>query len=316
MNRMRIAAAAAVGVAAAAAFAAFALRRDGTTGDESEVGQLRREVAELRAKLGGDVRGLASIDLPAKMDLLGRPFPIDKPEVREAVAYEIVLTVGKPTMPLLWMRRAPLLLPMVEARLRQRGLPDDLKYLSMIESDLRWSVESPAGAQGPWQFMPATGKKYGLKIDKYLDERMDPDRSTDAALTYIADLQRQFGDWYLALAAYNYGENGVAKAIAEQGKRDYFGLYLPLETRRYLPRLAAAKLVYEQPEKYGLFRMAPLYVPKYRMVDVDAAKAGEDLKDVARRRGLDYALLRIHNPQLRGPALPAGRTRLRIPEGE
>ena len=103
MNRMRIAAAAAVGVAAAAAFAAFALRRDETTGDESEVAQLRREVAELRAKLGGDVRGLASIDLPAKMELLGRPFPLDKPEIREAVAYEIVLTVGKPTMPLLWI---------------------------------------------------------------------------------------------------------------------------------------------------------------------------------------------------------------------
>ncbi len=286
----------------------------GRAGDlAAEVEALRREVAELRALGATPLGALANLKIPDQMQLCGRALPLDRVAVREALAYELVLSVGKPTMPLLWMRRAPAQLPRIEARLKQFGLPDDLKYLAMIESDLRWNAESPAGALGLWQFMRPTGQRYGLRADAAVDERLDPDASTDAAMSYLGTLHRQFGDWFLALAAYNYGENGVARAIQEQGKRDYFELYLPYETRRYVPRLAAAKLVYERPEDYGLFRMDPLRVLTYREVRIDVPKGGGDLVAIARARGLDYADLRIHNPQIKNSRLPQGTYRLRVP---
>lgn len=282
---------------------------------ETQIAALNQEVARLRALVEVDnIRGLEKIQLPARMELLGQQVPLDRADVQEAIAYEIVLSVGKPTMPLLWMRRAPLVLPGIEARLKERRLPADLKYLPMIEADLRWTVESPAGAIGLWQFIAPTGKRFGLRVDKQVDERMDPEKATDAGLRYLDSLHRQFGDWFLALASYNAGETAIAKAVSEQGTRNYFDLYLPYETRRYIPRLAAAKLLMENPEAFGLFRMAPLYVPRYRYVDLDVPGTGADLRNLARQKGLDYATLRIHNPHLRQSILPGGRYRVRLPE--
>jgi membrane-bound lytic murein transglycosylase D len=308
-----------VAAAAVAVCAAFAVRPDteSSSGDvAADVQALRREVGELRAQLvaGNVASTLAHLDVPDRLDVCGQPMPLDRAEIRDALAFELILTAGKPTMPLLWMRRSAVVMPDIEAKLKARGLPDDLKYLPMIESDMRWVPESPAGAVGLWQFMERTGKRYGLRVDGSLDERMDPERSTDAALGYLAELRRISSDWFLALASYNAGEGAVQRAVAEQGTRSYFDLYLPLETRRYVYRLAAAKLIYENPEKYGLFRMAPLYQPKYRHVDVDAGRGGGDLRDFARAQKVTYATLRTHNPQLRGPRMPSGKLRLRIPE--
>ncbi len=310
-----------LGVLAAAASAAFVIRQDGTppTVDDlvREIEQLQKEVKDLRAALpaGGTVSVLQNLDVPGAMTLCGQPVPLDRPEVREALAFELLLTAGRPTMPLLWMRRAPVVMPAIEDRLARRQLPADLKYLPMIESDMRWTAESPAGAGGLWQFIPATGRRYGLRADRTLDERMDPERATDAALLYLAELHREFGDWFLAFAAYNVGEAYVRQAIAEQGTRDYFQLWLPLETRRYVFRMLAAKLVYDTPERYGLFRMVPLYSPKYRTVEVTVGRGTSgDLREIARREKVSYFALRTHNPQVRGNQLPAGKNTLRIPE--
>ena len=312
-----------VGVVVMAVFGILAVRGEATAaappaGDlAAEVESLRHEVAELRALVatGGVIHALEHLEVPDKLELCGQTVPLDRPENREALAFELVLTVGKPTMPLLWMRRAPLVMGDIESRLKEHGLPEDLKYVPMIESDMRWTPESPAGAVGLWQFVARTGKRFGLRVDSYLDERMDPDRSTEAALGYLADLRKQFNDWYLALAAYNVGEAAVQHAITEQGTRNYFDLFLPVETRRYVFRLAAAKLVYEHPERYGLFRMAPLYQPRYRRVEVNLRQSG-DVRELARAQNVTYAALRVHNPQIRGSSLPAGRFRVRVPGRE
>lgn len=287
---------------------------DAVTDLAARVDALEREVVRLRAAAVSDgVSALRDLEIPDALDLCGTPLPMKRPEVREAIAYELVLSIGKPTMPLLWMRRAPIVLPQIESRLRARGLPDDLKYVAMVESDLRWTPESPAGAVGLWQFMSPTGRRFGLRIDRFFDDRMDPDRATEAALDLLGQLRARFGDWNLALAAYNAGEGTVQRALSDQGKRDYFDLYLPYETRRYVPRLAAAKLIFTDPERYGLFRMEPLYRPEYRSVEIDVKEPAGDLRRAARAAGLDYAALRVHNPNLRGNSLPPGRHRMRVP---
>jgi hypothetical protein len=260
-------------------------------------------------------RVLAELPIPDQAPFCGQPFPLDRPEVREALAYELVLTVGRPTMPLLWTRRAPSVLPLIEARLREARLPDDLKYVAMIESDLRWTTRSPAGALGLWQFISGTATRYGLRVDKVLDERMDPDRSTDAALRYLRDLKAEFGDWFLAMAAYNSGEGTVRGAIKDNGgPAPYFDLYLPYETRRYVYRALAAKLVFQDPEAYGLVRMAPLFVPEFTRVVIEQKQGTIALREVAARHGVGYAALRTANPQLREAVLPHGQYTLRLPK--
>jgi hypothetical protein len=282
----------------------------GTRASADEVSDLRRVVSQLRRSVP---EGIAAIELPEEATLLEQGVPLHRPAVREAVAYELVLTVGRPLMPMLWTRRAPEVLPMIEARLKEEGLPEDLKYLAMIESDLRWSVRSPAGAEGLWQFMPDTARRYGLEVNRALDERRDPEKATEAAIRYLRELHEMLGDWYLVAAAYNAGENRVKDALEEQGRRSYFDLFLPRETRRYVPRLLAAKLVFEDPQRFGLARMQPSFVPAYRHVQVEVRGLRADLLDLAREHGLDYAELRIANPQLRRSYLPRGVHVLRVP---
>ena len=282
---------------------------------ESLASATPEERAEIAKRFSGlNAAFLASLPLPDKITLCGTPIPLDRADVREAILYELILSVGKPTMPLLWTRRAPNVLPAIEAQLKQRQLPDDLKYLPMIESDLRWTARSPANALGLWQFVDGTARRYGLRIDSFVDQRLDPDSSTDAGLRYLADLHREFDDWLLAFAAYNAGEGAVARALEEQGRRSYFDLFLPYETRRYVPRLIAAKLVYEQPESYGLVRMTPLYLTKYRFVQFNIQEAQGDLREIARKQGFDYSALRLANPHLKSAKLPKGKYRVRIAE--
>jgi hypothetical protein len=257
---------------------------------------------------------LAQLPIPEQLTFCGTPVPLDRSAVREAIAYELVLSVGKPTMPLLWMRRAPNVLPAIERELNRRGLPNDLKYLPMIESDLRWTARSPANAVGLWQFVDGTARRYGLRIDSFMDERLDPDRSTEAGLSYLKDLHQQFGDWFLTFAAYNSGEGRVQQALQEQASHSYFDMYLPYETRRYVPRLIAAKLIYESPENYGLVRMQPLHVTQYRTENLVVRATQGELRTLAAALGWDYASLRLANPQFKSSKLPKGTYRVRIAE--
>ncbi|HJW96300.1 MAG TPA: lytic transglycosylase domain-containing protein [Thermoanaerobaculia bacterium] len=149
--------------------------------------------------------------------------------------------------------------PLIESKLDERGMPHDLLYLAMIESGFNPLAQSPAKAKGLWQFVEATAERYGLTVTGKVDERVDPEKSTEAALTYLSDLYERFGSWYLAAAAYNSGENRVARVMrtvtgSERGTDadfDAIASHLPKETREYVPRIVAAARIAEQPEKYG-----------------------------------------------------------------
>jgi membrane-bound lytic murein transglycosylase D len=150
-----------------------------------------------------------------------------------------------------YRERMPQYAPMIREKLRRKGMPEDLVYLAMIESGFNVEAHSAAGARGIWQLVPDTARRYGLRIDDTVDERLDPEKSTDAALTYLAQLYNRFGSWYLAAAAYNTGENRVARAMTDAFGRetgtddDYFRIWdqLPGETRDYVPAMIAARRV-------------------------------------------------------------------------
>jgi membrane-bound lytic murein transglycosylase D len=211
--------------------------------------------------------------------------------------------------------------PMISAKLAERGMPQDLIYLAMIESGMNPSAYSPAHASGLWQFIEETGQRYGLTVNRAVDERNDPVKSTDAALDYLTYLHKRLGSWYLAAAGYNTGENRVARIMREETgseKGDEFSYYriwdrLPRETRDYVPLMIAAARIAKEPAKYG-FGDVELEVPlAYEEVPVDAATP---LEAVAEAVGATAKEIRRLNPHFKAGRTPGGtRALVRIPEG-
>jgi membrane-bound lytic murein transglycosylase D len=212
------------------------------------------------------------------------------------------------------LSRAGTYLPMIRARFADAGLPQDLSYLPLIESAFSVRAYSRARAHGMWQFISSTGRHYGLEVGSLVDERRDPERSTDAAIAYLSDLHDQFNDWYLALAAYNSGSGNVRRAIRRSGSRDFWTLrrYLPRETRNYVPAFIASVIVAKRPEKYGF--TAPIEEAwEYESIEVPDAL---DLQFLATESGIPLDDLRELNPAIRRDLTPArNTTALRLPPG-
>jgi membrane-bound lytic murein transglycosylase D len=212
------------------------------------------------------------------------------------------------------LSRAGTYLPMIRSRFAEAGLPEDLSYLPLIESAFSVRAYSRARAHGMWQFISSTGRHYGLEVGSLVDERRDPERSTDAAVAYLSDLHDQFNDWYLALAAYNSGSGNVRRAIRRSGSRDFWTLrrYLPRETRNYVPAFIASVIVAKQPDKYGF--TAPVEKAwEYETIEVPDAL---DLQFLATESGIPLDDLRELNPAIRRDLTPArNTTALRLPPG-
>ena len=189
--------------------------------------------------------------LPDKVSFCGEPVPLNDPAVREALDREFIIVVWRREQTIMWLKRAQRYFPEITRKLKDKGLPQDLKYVLVVESSFLLKARSSAGALGPWQFMEPTAKRFLLKTNQVIDERLDFAASTDAALKYLKELHRLFHNWPLALAAYNAGEGRVKKAMADQGVKNYYHLSLPEETERYLFRILAVKIVMEDPVKYG-----------------------------------------------------------------
>jgi hypothetical protein len=207
-------------------------------------------------------------------------------------------------------------LPSMRDILVREGLPAELAYLPLIESGYRPQAVSPAGAAGPWQFIPATGRRYGLRIDSLVDERRDPIKSTQAASQYLKDLHGMFGDWELSLAAYNTGEYRVARILANKDVDDYWDMrergYLPSETSAYVPKFLAAVQIAKAPEDYG-FETPTHHTPEhYEIVDVDRTVS---LNAAAELCGITASELAELNPALRRGITPSGYS-LRVPAGK
>ena len=212
------------------------------------------------------------------------------------------------------LSRAGTYLPMIRPRFAKAGLPEDLSYLPLIESAFSVRAYSRARAHGMWQFISSTGRHYGLEVGSLVDERRDPERSTDAAIAYLSDLHDQFNDWYLALAAYNSGSGNVRRAIRRSGSTDFWTLrgYLPRETRNYVPAFIASVIVAKQPDKYG-FTPPVEKAWKYDTIEVPDAL---DLEFLATESGIPLDDLRELNPAIRRDLTPArSTTALRLPPG-
>jgi len=208
-----------------------------------------------------------------------------------------------------WLRRSRRYVPVITEILRKNNMPEDLVYLAMIESGFNPKAYSPAKACGPWQFIYETGGRYGLKVNYWIDERRDPEKSTVAAAKYLRDLFNQFGHWYLAAAGYNAGEKRVERAIEKHNTNDFWELYkyntLPQETKNYIPQLIAAAVIAKEPEKYGFGNIVLEEPVRFTEISVPP---GTPLTVIARASSMDLAAIKSYNPELvRGITPPGNR---------
>lgn len=239
-----------------------------------------------------------ALNLPDQLDFSGEAVPLDLLDVREKLDRELLINTYWQSQSLLFHKRANRYFPVIEPILAEHGVPDDFKYLAIIESGLQ-NVVSPAGATGFWQFMKPTAIEYGLEVNGEVDERYHLEKSTVAACKYIKDAYKRYGSWTMAAASYNMGMNGLDRQVARQKVSNYYDLLLTEETARYLFRILSAKEILSSPQKYGFqFRKKDLYPPlKTKTVTVD--QPVPDFADFAFEHGVNYKILKLLNPWLR-----------------
>ena len=240
--------------------------------------------------------------LPNQLTLFDEPVPLQSFGVREALDQELIVNTYRHSSTILYLKRASRWFPVIEPILKEEGVPDDFKYLAVIESGLS-QVVSPAGASGFWQFMKKTAPEYGLEVSSTVDERYDVEKSTRAACTYLKEAHEKFGSWVLAAASYNMGQAGVSRSLDAQHVSTYWDLHLNTETARYVYRLLALRQVMEQPEMYGFqLEEKDVYSPlKGSTVQVD--KNVPDLAAFAIDHGTTLRELKAFNPWLRSDEL-------------
>jgi membrane-bound lytic murein transglycosylase D len=236
--------------------------------------------------------------IPATIDFAGEAAPLNVADVKERFERELLVNANLDASTLLIIKRANRAFPVIEPILNQHGVPDDFKYLAVAESALM-NATSSAGAKGFWQFMPATAKERGMEVNDEVDERYHLEKSTRAACNYLLDAKSRLGSWTMAAASYNGGLAGVNKQVAIQGVDNYYDLLLTDETHRYVFRILALKEILKNPASYN-FNVAPeeLYqnIPT-RKVEINGPIP--DLALFAKEQGINYKILKIHNPWLR-----------------
>lgn len=239
---------------------------------------------------------------PASVDFSGEKAPLQISDVRERFDRELLVNANLHSSTILIIKRANRAFPIIEPILKQYGIPDDFKYLAVIESALTNAV-SASGAKGVWQFMPDTAKEKGMEVNDGVDERYHLQKSTEAACKYLLAAKQKFGNWTLAAASYNGGMSGVNTKINEQKVADYYDLLLTDETSRYVFRILALKEIMQHPNLYGFdVSKDELYenIPT-KTIEIDSSI--NDLATFAKAQGINYKILKIHNPWLRDKKL-------------
>lgn len=257
-----------------------------------------------------------SIRITQPIDFCGETVDLDSPEVRERFEKELLLTIWDRPQVILWIKRSPRYLPIIEKMLSENGMPDDLKYVAIIESALRPHAGSQKGAIGFWQFLKSTGEKYGLRISAEIDERRNIFASTLAAINYFKDLYAMLQSWTLSAAAFNMGELGLQSEMISQKSKDYYQLYLPLETQRFVFRIIAAKIILSDPQRFGFqFTEQDLYPPlQFDRVYIECFQ-DTPIHVVAEAANSGFKAIKDLNPEIRGHFLAAGSHALLIPKG-
>lgn len=239
-----------------------------------------------------------SLSPPSEILFAGEKVPLGEPEVYERLDREIHSNTYFHSNTILYFKKANRWFPVIEPILKENGIPEDFKYLALIESGLI-NVVSPAGAAGYWQFMKATGKEYGLQINGEVDERYNVEKATKAACHYLKDSYEVYGDWALVAASYNAGKGRISKELTRQKANSYFDLLLVEETGRYVFRILAVKHIFENPKKYGFnIRKSDLYSTlEYKTVTVDSTV--NSFAEFAMQHNISYKILKHFNPWLR-----------------
>jgi hypothetical protein len=235
---------------------------------------------------------------PVKLDFAGEETPLKISDVKERLDRELLVNINLHASTILVIKRANRAFAVIEPILKKNGIPDDFKYLAVIESGLV-NVVSPAGARGVWQFMPDTAKERGMEVNDNVDQRYDLEKSTEAACRYFLSAKAKFGSWTLAAASYNGGMTGVNKQIDIQKVSNYYDLLLTEETSRYVFRILALKEIMKNPVKYE-FNILPsdtYEILPTKKIEIDSSIT--DLAAFAKGQGINYKILKIHNPWLR-----------------
>lgn len=243
-----------------------------------------------------------ALPMPDGLNFAGEAVPIENPDIKERMDRELLVNTYWQSNSLLLFKRAHKYFPIIEPILAAEGVPDDFKYLAVIESGLTQAV-SPANATGFWQILKTTGREYGLEVNDNIDERYHVEKSTRVACTYLKKAKERFGSWTAAAAAYNAGPAGVNNRMESQNVETYYDLLLGEETGRYVFRIIALKEIMNHPKQYGFnFKKKDLYenIPTYK-VSVDTAVT--DFVSFSERFGINYKILKLHNPWLREPHL-------------
>ena len=238
-----------------------------------------------------------ALKLPLNLDFSGEAVPLDQPDIRERLDKELLVNTYWQSNMMLLLKRANKYFPTIEPILEEEGVPDDFKYLAVIESALE-NVRSPKGAKGFWQIMPGTAKEYGLEVNSNVDERYHIEKSTRVACAYLKKAKQRFGSWTLAAASYNRGMYATDRLLSKQLSENYYDLLLNSETSRYVFRILAIKEIMSNPRAYGfIFDAEDLYQPiLVRKIGLDTAIG--NIAQFAKEQSINYKILKIHNPWL------------------
>lgn len=256
------------------------------------------------------------ISLPKSLYFAYEEVPLQYFDVRESLDRELQLNTYWHSQTLLLLKRAHRFFPIIEPILKEKGIPDDFKYLAVAESALAHEI-SPAKAVGFWQILEKTGKELGLEINKEVDERYNIEKSTRAACDFLQKSYNKFGNWTITAATYNFGRNGIDRQIDRQNNESYYNLVLGDETGRYLYRILAFKVILENPQDYGfILKPKDLYPQlKYSYVEVDTPIT--NIARFAEHFNTNYKMIKTFNPWLRENYLPnvnRKKYQIQIPE--
>ncbi|MGB0837501.1 MAG: lytic transglycosylase domain-containing protein [Flavobacteriaceae bacterium] len=256
------------------------------------------QAKEASDKITSDAYQIKAIKIPSYLSFASERVPLEKEDIKERVDREFLVNTYWQSNALLLIKRSHKYFPVIEPILKKNGIPDDFKYLAVIESGLQ-NVSSPAGAKGFWQLMKGTARENHLEVNANVDERYNLEKATEAACNYLLKQKERFGSWTLTAASYNVGPNGLNRRMKAQMVDDYYDLLLPDETSRYLPRILAVKAILENPESYGfIFEQDDLYqLPELKKIEVDTVI--HNLASFSKQLDLNYKELKLYNPWLR-----------------
>jgi len=263
----------------------------------------RKNIQQVVVKVEPETYKIFIPAVPDKLDFCGEQVPLNDIDVKERIERELFVNIYWYSSTILALKRANRWFPIIEPILNKYGIPDDFKYLAVIESNLS-NVVSNAGAVGFWQLMEAAAKKYGLEVTKEVDERYNVEKSTEAACKYLREAYSKYKSWTLAAASYNYGMNGIDMQINRQRTKNYYNLFLNTETYRFVARILAMKEIMTKPEKYGYYlKKEDLYQP-IETNEIIVKSSINNLASFAEKHGINYKILKLLNPWLRADYLP------------